>query len=114
MKQKELFDFDGETYNPGKDRVRLSSQMMRVFDVVKSGQWLTLAEISAQADAPEASVSARLRDLRKDTFGGHDVQRERVGGTGGTFKYRLIVNKNVETTGDEKGASSAENWGLLV
>ena len=115
MKQKELFDFDGDTYIPEKDRVRLSSQMMRVFKVMESGQWLTLAEISTQADAPESSVSARLRDLRKDTFGGHTVERERLGGGGGTHKYKLIVNRYIETITDENGdSSSVEFGGLLV
>jgi len=42
---------------------------------------------------PEASVSARLRDLRKEKFGGHVVERRAV--KRGLFEYRVIVRKGV-------------------
>jgi hypothetical protein len=49
------------------------------------GTYFTLEEISAKAAAPEASVSARLRDLRK---AGHTVHRRRRG-TGHLWEYAL-------------------------
>jgi len=39
--------------------------------------------------APEASVSARLRDLRKAKFGGYRVERQRVREGRGLYHYRL-------------------------
>ena len=83
--------FDGETYEPKKDKPRLTKQYLRVFNLMKDARWRTLRGISAGVDAPEASVSARLRDMRKKRFGSHKVERER--GEGGTHTYRLIVNR---------------------
>jgi hypothetical protein len=68
-------DRDGATYVQGQDFVRLNRQQRLVFEIMRDGKWRTLAEIAALARAPEASVSARLRDLRKPRFGGAEVQR---------------------------------------
>jgi hypothetical protein len=43
------------------------------------------------AKGPEGSVSARLRDLRKDKFGGFEVERKRDSIEKGLFLYRLVV-----------------------
>lgn len=79
--------FAGSDYEPARDDVRLTGQLLRVFECVKDGRWRTLAEIAAATGDPPASVSAQLRHLRKDRFGGHDVRKEHVGG--GLFRYRL-------------------------
>lgn len=71
-------DRDGGTYVPGEDSARLNRQQRRVFDVIKDGKWWTLAEIAAMTGASEASVSARLRDFRKERFGGSTVERAAV------------------------------------
>jgi hypothetical protein len=71
--------FDGETYDPPKDHARLSKQLDRVFALMRDGRYRTLAELSACVGAPEGSVSARLRDLRKQKFGGWVVDRKRIG-----------------------------------
>lgn len=80
--------FDGFTYEPDKDLSRLKGQLLRVTTVMLDGQWHTLRDLADRA-APgsEASVSARLRDLRKPRFGAWEVERMRVGG--GLFAYRL-------------------------
>jgi len=83
------FDFDGATYEPSLDKPRLNKQLQAVFDVVKSGRWMSLSEISARTSFPEASVSARLRDLRKERFGAYTVERRRV--DGGLFEYRVTA-----------------------
>ena len=49
----------------------------------------TLAQIADDCAASEASVSARLRDLRKPRFGGHTVERRRR--TQSVWEYRLEV-----------------------
>lgn len=95
--------FDGVTYDPALDRERLAPQLRAVFDVLlryekvntPTGHWLTLAELSRLVEfdidrkVPEASISARLRDLRKPRNGGWQVERRRRGATGGTWEHRL-------------------------
>jgi biotin operon repressor len=79
--------FDGVTYDPKRDHSRLHKQLTAVLEAMADGKWHTLARLSEQTGAPEASVSARIRDLRKEKFGGHKVERKRV--DGGLFFYRL-------------------------
>lgn len=98
MKQRSLFDrtptakampqFSGATYEPKKDHARLGKQMLAVFDAMRGGDWWTLAALEEVTEYPQSSISARLRDLRKERFGGHLVHRRRRG-DGGTFEYRL-------------------------
>jgi hypothetical protein len=79
--------FDGKTYEPGKDHARLGGQLLAVFELMQDGAWRTLAEISAVVGGSEAAVSARLRDLRKEKYGAHEVDRQRI--EAGLWKYRL-------------------------
>ena len=90
MTQEEL-RFDGETYDPDRDRERLSRQLYAVLDVMKDGKWRTLPDLANATQSPEASVSARLRDLRKPRFGSHIVERQYL--RKGLFQYRLILNE---------------------
>jgi len=82
---------DGVTYEPPKDHQRLNAQTLRVFQAMRRGGWWTLRQLSDETGAPEASVSARMRDLRKPQFGGHFIVRARVGDSG-LFKYQLTPN----------------------
>jgi biotin operon repressor len=83
------FAFDGETYEPEFDFDRLKGQLQRVFALMQDGKWRSLGHIAQATGGSEAAVSARLRDLRKDKFGGHEVERQRL--DGGLYLYRLIV-----------------------
>ena len=96
MVEQTLIDFDGKTYDPKLDKVRLNKQLTRVFQFMKDEQWLTLRELAYATFYPEASISARLRDLRKDRFGAHTVERRRRTDGGGTWEYRLVVNQDYE------------------
>jgi uncharacterized membrane protein len=87
--------FDGKTYDEKRDKARLSTQLQRVLDVMRHGTSLTLSNIAAIVDAPESSVSARLRDLRKPKFGGHIITKRNIGG--GTFIYRLDPQPSNQT-----------------
>jgi len=88
-----MFDFsahfDGVTYDPALDKDRLKRQIGKVYEYMRDGLWHSLADIGRAVDAPEASVSARLRDLRKAKFGGHTVERRRF--EFGMWKYRLYL-----------------------
>lgn len=81
-------DFDGVTYDPQLDYLRLNKQSREVFCVMEDGKWRSLSDIAALTGHPEASISARLRDFRKSKFGGHEVQRHRD--DFGLFHYRLV------------------------
>jgi hypothetical protein len=85
----DLPDFDGATYRRALDHARLGKQLMRVALLMADGQWRTLHSIAAMTNDPEASISARLRDLRKRKFGGHTVERERI--IGGLYRYRIVL-----------------------
>ncbi len=82
------FRFDGETYDHERDGARLTGQHGRVWSVLSDGEWHTLSDIARSTGDPEASVSARLRDLRKPKFGAHNVNREYV--KSGLHRYQLI------------------------
>jgi hypothetical protein len=85
--------FDGATYDPAQDWRRLTKQLDRVRAyMLTHEEWMTLAEICAVLAYPPssvASISARLRDLRKEKFGGYVVERRRVPGVPGLYEYRV-------------------------
>lgn len=71
------------------DAPRLGRQLLAVRLLMADGQWRTLREISEATKAPEASASARLRELRHD---GHTVERRRRGDPrAGLHEYRLAL-----------------------
>lgn len=79
--------FQGNTFSPKLDQVRLTGQLKRVRDYLESGEWKTLTEISKATGDPEASCSARIRDLRKPSHGFYTVDRRRR--TVGQWEYQL-------------------------
>lgn len=85
--------FDGFTYIAERDSSRLGAQMCAVLSLMSDGIWRTLADIASQTNAPESSVSARLRDLRKERFGGHTVNRQYL--QRGLFRYQLLLTETV-------------------
>jgi len=99
--QRELFQkaweliarFDGPCYDPPQDRERLTGQIQRIFNLMRDSRWRTLSEIQAITGDHEASVSAQLRHLKKDRFGGHTLSKRRRGeGRRGLWEYQIIEN----------------------
>ena len=82
---------EGATYDHARDGRRLTAQHHRVLAFMRTHGWVTLAAIAAATGDPEASVSARLRDLRKPKFGAHLVNRRYV--RRGLWEYRLVVGQ---------------------
>ncbi len=72
----------GSTYNAQRDLARLSDQMRRVYDALSTGRKFTLRELADAADCPEASASARFRDLKRLGFA---VDKKNLGA--GTWQY---------------------------
>lgn len=85
--------FDGDTFERDADGKRLGKQLLAVRALMIDGVWRTLDDISCATGFPQASVSARLRDLRKPRFGRYDVERRRK--TAATFEYRLSSQRPV-------------------
>lgn len=87
---------DGFAYEPDLDEERLRTQMRQVFSILKSTyDWLTVEQISNimgerfDVQAPEASVSAQIRNLRKRANGGYLIRgRYRKGAR--IYEYKLI------------------------
>ena len=79
--------FEGPSDN-ARDCDRLCGQILRVYDAMYGGQWLTLAEIHQITGDPEASISAQIRHLRKYRFGGHKIDKRRRN-DGNQWEYKL-------------------------
>jgi len=93
MSTNSLFDGPTTETDGEAQTSRLGRQLVRVYDVLKDGKWHTLAEIADTTGAPEASIAARVRDLRKPRFGGFGIQREHT--THGLHYYRLIPDTGI-------------------
>jgi hypothetical protein len=83
--------FAGSEYEPMRDDVRLTGQLLRIWNVVSDQRWRSLDEIAQATGDPQASISAQLRHLRKERFGAHEVEKLHMGN--GLYKYRVIPNR---------------------
>ena len=84
--------FAGSTFDHERDHARLLTLLQRVHKLMQDGQWHTLESIKLSCGGTEASVSARLRDLRKQAFGNHVIQHRRI--DGGLWEYRAVMPEN--------------------
>jgi len=85
--------FNGPDYDPKHDNIRLTKQILGVFNAMKDGEWRTLGEIENLTAYPQASISAQLRHLRKERFGAHIVNKQIRGERkDGLYEYQLIIN----------------------
>ena len=85
--------FNGDDYVHERDAPRLTGQIQKIFDLMKDSRWRTLNDIESVTNAPAASISAQLRHLRKQRFGGHTVEKRHRGeGKNGLYEYSLKVN----------------------
>jgi hypothetical protein len=93
-------EFGGDTIEP-VDGPRLSTQLYWVYAIMFDAKWRTIGDLVSiirekhDTNVMQTSISARLRDFRKNKFGGHTVNRNNLGG--GLFEYQLIVRKRDET-----------------
>jgi hypothetical protein len=70
-------------------RERVLQFMLRIAEINRGAKWLTLREVSDALGFPEASISARFRDFRKNKFGAYEVDRRRRVEQKGTWEYRV-------------------------
>lgn len=90
--------FGGSTYDEDIDRSRLKGQLADVFKLMEDGAWRSLREISLATGHPEASVSARLRDIRKKEFFKNYTTNSRRR-TAGTWEYRVVRSEPEDEQG---------------
>lgn len=65
------------------------TQLTRVHNALKGGQWLTLPELNEITNDPVSSISAQIRHLRKPAHGSHTILRRRRSKSRGLFEYKL-------------------------
>ncbi len=100
---EEVTTFDGETFDEAIDGKRLGVQLTAVRQhMLHASHWLSLKQIALATGFPEASISARLRDLRKNKFGALDVEKRRRQPEGGTWEY--FVSQPFTLTGGQPDA----------
>jgi hypothetical protein len=81
-----MTSFEGATYDEALDYDRLSTQINDVLNSMLDEEWHKMQDIAIAITAPEPSVSAQIRNLRKAKHGGYVIHRRR---TGNTYEYRL-------------------------
>ncbi len=79
--------FNGADYVPARDDQRLSVQFTTIFELMSDHEWRTLPDIERETSYPQASISAQLRHMRKERFGGHTVARRYIGD--GLYEYAV-------------------------
>jgi hypothetical protein len=105
----ETNEFKGSDFIKEVDGNRLEKQITVITRLMKDGMWRTLQEIESKLGYPQASISAQLRNLRKESFGGHTVDKKRRGKESkGLFEYRLRYYKDLEIVHTPKG------WGTFI
>ena len=80
--------FDGESFDKVQDQARLMSQLARVRAFLSDGQWHTLYDVHRVCGGSESGCSARIRDLKKDRFGGLIIEKRRQ--SAGVWLYRMV------------------------
>lgn len=73
-----------------------ATQLEAVKGAMGGGSWVTLDELRKHLSdngipSTEQGVSARVRDLRKEQFGGHKVERRKAWWSDRVFQYRMAV-----------------------
>ncbi len=83
--------YDGPTYDPALDKVRLTGQIEDVFRLMSSHHWYTVKEIAHCTGHPETSVAAQIRNLRKVDHGAWEIRRSHKDHRG-LYAFRLTGN----------------------
>ena len=85
--------FNGSDYVPSYDQKRLTKQIYIIKDLMLKSGFVTLQDIENVTGFPQASISAQLRNLKKERFGGYILEKRRTENKeSGTFEYKLSAN----------------------
>lgn len=94
-------NFDGSDYDPELDGARLSGQLLRVYEVMRDGEWHTIPEVQSECrrrfgyQIMDASVGKHIRHLRYERFGHFIVDKRRIDESG-LWEYRVAGVAPVE------------------
>jgi hypothetical protein len=66
---------DDGMFQPGRSQRETLLRVLRI--AAQYETWVTLAELAAKTKFPPASISAQLRHLRKEQYGGWAVEKRR-------------------------------------
>jgi hypothetical protein len=86
--------FDSGVSLTAADHQRLGTQLDRLLSVVRDGSWWTVEQLQDeifgrfQIRDPQASLSAQLRNARKEKHGGYTIERRRVGNF---WQFRCVL-----------------------
>jgi DNA-binding Lrp family transcriptional regulator len=83
----DMVSFDGEDMDQERDGERLNRQMNIIRERMENAGWLSVQQLSNELGFPATSVSAQIRNLRKDKFGGRYVERRYQGN--GLYQFKL-------------------------
>lgn len=78
--------FDGCVMPDQKES--LLNQMDTIFALMKDGKYRSLHEIQISTGYSTASISAQLRNLKKERFGGHTLNKIYV--ENGLWTYQIV------------------------
>jgi DNA-binding NarL/FixJ family response regulator len=70
--------FDGAVIDHKVDQKPLEKQLKAIYNLMQDGVYRSLSDIATKLNIGESSVSAQLRNLRKERYGGFEVQKTRV------------------------------------
>lgn len=73
-----------------EDDDRFKFQYDRIFKLMHDRKWRTLGEIEAATGYLQTSISAQLRFMTRQEFGGHTKNRERMPNK--LYKYQIVCN----------------------
>ena len=88
MQKETTPEFDGDDYVSSRDKPRLTQQIHQVRMYMENNNWLSVKQISDDLNFPEPSVSAQIRNLRKEKFGNRIVERRYQGN--GLYEFKLM------------------------
>lgn len=80
--------FDGDDYVHQRDSKRLKTQLEQIESYIEGKGYLTLQEIADATGFAQTSVSAQLRNLRKERFGSRKIDRKYI--SNGLYSYKLM------------------------
>jgi hypothetical protein len=89
MNEQPNFEFHGPGYDADLDEERLTTQLQKVYNLMKDGEWRTLLAIAEVSGGLLTSVSAHLRQLRTEKRGSYIVERRRTK-KAGLWEYRVL------------------------
>jgi hypothetical protein len=93
MEKQLAFNFKGSDFVPAIDQKRLETQFDKILKLMSDGKFRTLQEIYNVTGFSQASISAQLRASRKQSFGGHTMNKRRRSEMSGTWEYQIVLKK---------------------